>query len=120
MFKQRTKEIIAKILYLDSGDEVGDSAPLFTELGLSSIDYIDLCFELQQAFGSHVTADNIWPINSMTLDKRYFENSEWTIEGCSRIKEVLDLSIDATPVSLKELYEHFTVNYLEKRITSCA
>ena len=114
--QDKIKEIIANILYLDSPDEIGDQTALFTNLGLSSIDYIDLCFELKQQFGKNVEQDNLWPLNKLLLDETCFFQNQWTEEGWGKICTVLKLEPTSTKQSIQKLYEYFSVNYIENRL----
>lgn len=116
MNKNEIKEIIANILYLNSTDEITDDVSIFSVLGLSSIDYIDLCFELSQKSGINLNPENLWPINKLMLEKKYYENAEWTESGWDEVCNVIGLQKDIKKLGLKNLYDYFTVNYIEKRL----
>ena len=112
----KIKEIIANILYLDSSDEIKTKAGLFTELGISSIDYIDLCFELKREFGKEVGHDDLWPLNKMLLDNNLYANNQWTDKGWQEICEILKLDVKLEKQSIQELYQYFTVDFIERRL----
>ncbi len=114
--KNLIKKIIADILYLDEHEQIDDNASLFIELGLSSIDYIDLCFELKQALNKDITQDNLWPINKMILDKHYYQDNQWTKQGWSQVCHILGLTETAESLPLSQLYQYFSVNYLNNRV----
>lgn len=118
--KDQIKEIVANILYLDSIDEIADDAALFTELGLSSIDYIDLCFELKQQFNKEVEQDSLWPINKWLLEKTYYDHNQWTEAGWSKVRDLLNLESNTDKLPVQKLYDFFTVNYLENRLQEIA
>ena len=114
--KDGIKEIVADILYLDSVEEVGDKSALFTELDLSSIDYIDLCFELQKKFNIKVTQDNLWPLNKMLLDKKCYQDNEWTDDGWHEVVSLVGLDNSSSKLSIQKLYDYFTVDYIDSRL----
>ncbi len=114
--KQTIKEVIADILYLNSTEEIADNAAIFTELGLSSIDYIDLCFELDQKYDIEITQDDMWPINRMLLQENYFDNDEWTDAGWRKVCQVVGLDESTKKMPIQDLQHAFTVNYIERRI----
>lgn len=118
--KSQIKEIVANILYLDSIDEIANDAALFTELGLSSIDYIDLCFELKQHFHKEVEQETLWPINKWLLEKIYYDQNQWTGAGWSQVCELLKLEPNTDKLPVQKLYDFFTVNYLENRLQEIA
>jgi acyl carrier protein len=114
--KEKIKEVVASILYLESPNEVDDNLSLFTQLGLTSIDYIDLCYELCQLTKADINLDNLWPINKIILDEALYKNSEWTDKGWDEVCSLLELNSTERKKSITELYDYFTVNYIEKRI----
>ena len=116
IMKDKIKETITTILYLDSTDEIRDRTQLFTELGLSSIDYIDLCFELKQQFGKEVGQDDLWPINKMLRNKSYYDKNQWTDVGWERVCATLKLDSTSEKIPIQKLYEFFTVDYIENRL----
>jgi acyl carrier protein len=114
--KKLIKKIISDILYLDEHEQIDDDSSLFIELGLSSIDYIDLCFELKQALNKDITQDNLWPFNKMVLEKRYYLDNQWTKLGWAQVCRILNLTATEEKLSLSQLYRYFTVNYLYNRV----
>lgn len=114
--KDKIKQIVADILYINSSEEISDQASLFADLGVSSIDYIDLCFELKRCFDKQVDQDNLWPINKMLINNKYYDNDQWTDVGWSEVCSLLDLSSSVEKMSVQKLYDFFTVNYIEKRL----
>lgn len=114
--KNQIKEIIANILYVNSTDEIANNAALFTELGLNSIDYIDLCFELKQQFNKEIEQETLWPINKWLLEKNYYDQNQWTDAGWNKVCQLLKLDSHSKKISVQKLYDFFTVDYLENRL----
>lgn len=113
MDKDLIKEVVAGILYIDDYKSIEDDISLFTELQLSSIDYIDLCFELKNKFNKNITQDNLWPINKLMLDEKMFNESEWTQDGWSEVCSILNIDKKTEKTQVRDLYKYFTVNYIE-------
>jgi acyl carrier protein len=57
--KEDIKSIVAQILYLSGPEQVADSASLFRELNMSSIDYVDLCYELKDKVDNRISLENL-------------------------------------------------------------
>ena len=113
--KTLIKDIVAKILYIDVQD-INDDTALFVELNLSSIDYIDLCFELKQKTGVNTDPDILWPINKMSLDSTLYQNRQWTDIGWRQVSDIVQCSPDSEPQPLKQLYKYFSVNFINNRL----
>lgn len=113
--KDLIKDVVANILYLDVRD-INDDAALFVELNLSSIDYIDLCFELKQKTGINTDPDVLWPLNKMSLDGDLYQNGQWTDLGWKQVCGIIGCSTDIAPQALKQLYGYFSVDYINNRL----
>ena len=110
------KVIVARILYLNGPEQVPESASLFTDLNMSSIDYVDLCCEIKEQVDDCVSLDNLWPFNRMLLDPHFHTGSEWTESGWKRVCQVMGWDEKHGKCSLQELYNHFSVNFIVHRI----
>ncbi|MBN3799996.1 acyl carrier protein [Burkholderia sp. Ac-20392] len=113
--KEDIKNIVAQILYLSGPEQVTDTASLFRELNMSSIDYVDLCYELKDKVDNRISLENLWPFNRMLLDPQCHTGTEWTDAGWQQVCDVMSWN-GHEKCSLQDLYEHFSVNYIEHRI----
>ena len=118
--KEKIKEIAAQILYLSGPEEIDESASLFSDLNLSSIDYVDLCYELKDKVSDKVTLDNLWPFNRMLLDAQYHTGSEWTDKGWEQVCALMRWDGSQRKCELRELYDQFSVSFIERRIAELA
>lgn len=116
IIKDTIKKVVADILYLDNASEVKDNSALFSELDLSSIDYIDLCFELKRIAGDKVTPELLWPFNQLVTNDTYFANGTWTENGWNEVCKILRLEAKTKQETLETLYRRFTVNYIDQRL----
>ena len=110
------KSILADILYLDSTDTISNTTRIFSELGLNSIDFIDLCFALKKHSNKNITPENLWPFHSMASSKEFFDNNQWTMIGWNEVCKVLNISATTSPEDLRTLYQRFTVDYVVNRV----
>ena len=111
--KEQIRGILAEILFLDDAAAVQDETKIFTELSLSSIDFIDLVFELRKLGDAGLKAETLWPFPKMLLDDRYYGGGAWTDGGLARIQEYTGVPV-RKETTLKDLYPHFTLNYIER------
>ncbi|WJF91521.1 phosphopantetheine-binding protein [Paraburkholderia bonniea] len=121
--KQQIKNIVAQILYLDDSAAIADDASLFLDLNMSSIDYVDLCFELKEHLRDSITLDNLWPFNRMLLDPQLYAEAAWTAQGWQEVCRVMGWREEeaqkeqkALLTDMNALYAHFCVNYIARRI----
>ncbi len=116
MYLNSVKEIAADILYLDDVSELDDNQPL-GEHGFSSIDYIDLCFEIKNQVSNRVSPENLWPINAMATQQEFFDGGTWTKAGWDKVVSMLKLGAAANPIAPAELVQFFTPQVISNRIS---
>ncbi|KZL24691.1 acyl carrier protein [Pseudovibrio sp. WM33] len=112
---EELKKIAADILYIDELEDLRDDAPL-GDHGFSSIDYIDLCFELKSKISDKITPENLWPFDAMMTKEEYFVGDKWTSAGWNQVCDLLEISPDSDPMMPNELVVFFTPAVLSKRV----
>ena len=117
--KTKIKQILSDILYLDDPETIADETRIFTDLSLNSIDFIDLIFELRNSASDQISAETLWPFPNMLLDVHYYRENKWTEAGLQKIEKYLGKKVSEN-VTLKDLYPHFTVNYIQQTINEIA
>jgi acyl carrier protein len=70
MYLAKVKDIAANILFLDSSDDIEDDAS-FEEMGCSSIDFIDFCYEVKAQINSDIEPHDIWPFTRLLIDPKF-------------------------------------------------
>lgn len=66
MYNQKIKEIIAEVLSLEAVSIVKDDSNIVNDLGAESIDFIDMCFKLEQELElPKVNVNDIFPVMYM-------------------------------------------------------
>lgn len=111
----KVQEVLIDALGVDD-DEVTPEATLNGDLGAESIDFLDIVFKLEQAFGFKIAQGELFPEN-VAQDPRYVKDGKVTPEGIAALKEKLphaDFSrFEANP-ELTKVGEVFTVDALVK------
>lgn len=113
-------EILAKVtavlvdaLAVDE-DEVRPDASLVRDLGAESIDFLDIVFKLEQAFGFKIAQGELFPEN-VTQDARYVSAGKVTPEGLAALRARLphmDFSAFEKNPEVGRVAEVFTVDTL--------
>ena len=95
-------------------DEVTPTASLTEDLGAESIDFLDIVFRLEKAFGIKIPRGDLFPDNLLSSPE-YVEDGKLTDEGLTVLREKMpyaDLSqFEANPL-VSELGQLFTVGMI--------
>ena len=123
-------EVVAKVteclvdaLGVDE-DEVEIEASLTGDLGAESIDFLDIVFRLEKAFGIKIPRGDLFP-ESILSDAEFVQNDRLTEAGLKELKEKMpyaDLSKFENDPNVSELGDLFTVgmivNYVCDKLAS--
>jgi acyl carrier protein len=116
------EEVFAKVrtLLIDAlavdEDDVTMDAVLTKDLGAESIDFLDIVFKLEQAFGIKISQGELFPEGG-AQDPRYVKDGKITPEGLSSLKARMphvDFSNFEKDPQLTRVGELFTVRTLVK------
>jgi acyl carrier protein len=112
---QKVRTVLMDALAVDD-DEVKMDAVLTRDLGAESIDFLDIGFKLEQAFGIKIAQGELFPDN-VTQDAAYVKDGKFTPQGIAALKAKLphlDFSrLEADP-TLANVANVFTVGALVK------
>ena len=76
----QVKEVLVDALGLDE-DEVTEDATLMGDLGAESIDFLDIVFRLEKAFGIKVPREELFPAESLMSNPEYVSGGKVTPKG---------------------------------------
>jgi acyl carrier protein len=117
----KVRAVLVDALAVDE-DEVAPDARLTADLGAESIDFLDIVFKLEQAFGFKIAQGELFPEN-VTQDPRYVRDGRVTPEGLTALKARLphaDFSKFANDPQMAKVAEVFTVdtlvNFVQKKL----
>ncbi len=83
----KVREVLVDALAVDE-DEVTPEASLVKDLGAESIDFLDIVFKLEQAFGFKIGQGELFP-EGVAQDPRYVQDGRVTPEGIAGLKQRL-------------------------------
>ncbi|RCS52877.1 acyl carrier protein [Bremerella cremea] len=97
---EKVREALVDALGVDE-EEVVPEATMVGDLGAESIDFLDIVFRLEKAFGITIPRDELFPEDILT-NAQYVQNGKVTPEGLAELKKRMpfaDLSkFEANPV----------------------
>lgn len=109
----KIKEILADAMGVDE-DDVTPEATLRGDLGAESIDFLDIVFRLEQAFGIKIQQGELFP-DSLAQNADFVQDGKVTAKGIAAIKERLphvDLSRFEQDPQVTKIGDIFTVEAL--------
>jgi acyl carrier protein len=80
----KVQAVLVDALAVDE-DEVTPEASLVRDLGAESIDFLDIVFKLEQAFGFKIAQGELFPEN-VAQDPKFVKDGKVTPEGITALK----------------------------------
>jgi len=121
---QKVQGVLVDALGVDD-DEVTLDATLMGDLGAESIDFLDIVFRLEKAFGIKVPREELFPAESLLNDPELVSNGKLTARGLAELRQRVphtDLSGFEKNPDLSKLADLFTVNaivtYLDGKLNA--
>ena len=107
----KVKDVLVDALGVDE-DEVTPTAVIRDDLGAESIDFLDIMFRLEKAFGIKIPRGEMMPEN-LTNDPNIVKDGVVTPQGIAMLKEKMphsDFSAFEADPKLDNMSKLFTVN----------
>ena len=102
--KEETYSKVSEVLIDALGvedDEVTPEATMIGDLGAESIDFLDIVFKLEQAFGISIDREELFPDDILTSSE-YLQDGKVTADGVAKLKERMPFAnldkFEANPV----------------------
>ena len=118
----QVQEVLVDALAVDD-DEVTYESTLMGDLGAESIDFLDIVFRLEKAFGIKIPREELFPAESLMNDAELVHNGKLTEKGITILREKMphtDLTEFETDPDINKMSDLFTVNaivnYIEGKI----
>lgn len=118
----QVQEVLVDALGVDD-DEVTPEATLMGDLGAESIDFLDIVFRLEKAFGIKIPREELFPAESLMNNSEYVHNGKLTEKGMAELRDKMphtDLSTFENDPDINKLGDLFTVNaiinYIEGKL----
>ncbi len=120
----QVQEVLVDALGVDD-DEVTAEATLMGDLGAESIDFLDIVFRLEKAFGVKIPREELFPAESLMNNPELISNGKFTEIGLAELRDKVphtDLSAFENDPDINKLGDLFTVgaivNYVETKLGS--
>jgi acyl carrier protein len=121
---EKVREVLVDALGVDD-NEVTTDATLMGDLGAESIDFLDIVFRLEKAFGMKVPREELFPVESLLNNPQLVSNGKLTPEGLTELRERVphtDLTEFEKNPDINKLADLFTVNaivnYVDSRLNA--
>jgi len=119
---QEVQEVLVDALGVEN-DEVTAEATLMGDLGAESIDFLDIVFRLEKAFGIKVPREELFPGEGLINNPEFVSNGKLTERGLSELRDKVphtDFSTFEDDPDINKLGDLFTVgaivNYVEAKL----
>lgn len=101
---EKVREALVDALGVDD-DEVTEDATMVGDLGAESIDFLDIVFKLEKAFGISIPRDELFPDDILT-NAEYVNDGKVTADGLTKLKERMPFA-DLTKFETNPLVQDF-------------
>ena len=119
---EQVRTVMVDALGVDD-DEVKPQATLMGDLGAESIDFLDIVFRLEKAFGIKIPREELFPAESLIGNPDFISNGKFTDKGLSELRAKMphtDTSVFTKDPDVSKLGDLFTVgmivNYVESKL----
>ncbi len=119
---QEVQEILVDALGVDS-EEVATGATLMGDLGAESIDFLDIVFRLEKAFGVKIPREELFPAEGLMNNPEFVHNGKLTEKGLTELRNKMphtEFSAFEQDPDINKLGDLFTVdtivNYVESKL----
>lgn len=121
---EKVQEVLIDALGADD-DEVTPEATLMGDLGAESIDFLDIVFRLEKAFGIKVPREELFPAEGLLNNPDLVSNGKLTEKGLAELRENVphtNLTEFEKDPDINKLPDLFTVtaivNYIDGKINA--
>jgi acyl carrier protein len=107
----QVREVLVDALGLDD-DDVTEGATLMGDLGAESIDFLDIVFRLEKAFGIKVPREELFPAEAVMTNPEYVSGGKVTAKGLAELKSKMphtDFSTFEKNPDVNKIADLFTV-----------
>ena len=117
---QEVQGVLVDALGVDE-DEVKPDSTLMADLGAESIDFLDIVFRMEKAFGIKIPREELFPAENLLSNKEYISNGKLTPKGLEELKKRMphaDISEFAADPNINKIGDLFTVDVLVNYVDS--
>ncbi len=82
----KVKTIIANVMELDE-DEISLDSALIDDLGMESVDFIDISARIEEEFGIEIAEGELWSFGKIFADESIMKEGKITSQGVKYLRE---------------------------------
>ena len=119
---ENVQEVLVDALGVDD-DEVTAQATLMGDLGAESIDFLDIVFRMEKAFGIKIPREELFPAENLMSNAEFISNGKLTESGLAELKDKMphiDISEFENDPDINKIGDLFTVeaivNFVESKL----
>ena len=119
---EQVRTVMVDALGVDD-DEVKQESTLMGDLGAESIDFLDIVFRLEKAFGIKIPREELFPAEAIMNNPELVSNGKVTEKGLAELKAKMphtDISEFAKNPEMSKFADLFTVgmivNFVESKL----
>jgi len=119
---EQVRTVMVDALGVDD-DEVKPEATLMGDLGAESIDFLDIVFRLEKAFGIKIPREELFPAEAILGNPEFVNNGRLTPKGLAELRAKMphsDVSEFAKNPDMSKFGDLFTVgmivNFVENKL----
>jgi acyl carrier protein len=120
----KVQEVLVDALGVDE-DEVKEDATLMGDLGAESIDFLDVVFRLEKAFGIKIVREELFPAETLMGNQEFVQNGKLTAKGIAELKSKMphaNLGSFEKDPDINKLGDLFTVRsiiaYVDRKVNA--
>ena len=116
---EQVRDVLVDALGVDE-EEVKGSATLMGDLGAESIDFLDIVFRLEKAFGIKIPREELFPVETLMNNHELVSHGKLTAKGLVELKSKMphtDVSAFQNDPDINKLGDLFTVDSIVNYIT---
>ena len=117
---QKVRGVLVDALGVDD-DEITAEATLMGDLGAESIDFLDIVFRLEKAFGMKVPREELFPAEGLLNNPDLVSNGKLTDKGLAELRAKVphtDLTEFEKDPNINKIADLFTVNAIVNYVDS--
>lgn len=119
---EQVRTVMVDALGVDD-EEVKPEATLMGDLGAESIDFLDIVFRLEKAFGIKIPREELFPAETLMSNPEFVSNGKMTEKGLIELQAKMphtDISTFAKNPDMSKFADLFTVgmivNFVENKL----
>lgn len=117
---EKVQGVLVDALGVDD-DEVTRESTLIGDLGAESIDFLDIVFQLDKAFGIQIPRSELFPENLMSAEAGFIKDGKVTADGIAELRAKMPhANVDklAADPKVSNIADLFTVDMICKFIAA--